>query len=292
MLTDRQPIRIAIASGKGGTGKTLVATNLAAMISLEMPVLLADLDVEEPNASLFMKGTQVDQSDRFKLIPEWDESRCTVCNHCTELCRYNAIIRLGTQIMVFNELCHSCHACSELCPADALPMRHHKIGTISRWQSGNLTFTESRLEIGEEQAVPLIRQTQDYLDDLVGGIPVHVYDCPPGTSCPVVAATSRADFVVLVTEPTPFGLHDLQLAVKTMELLEKPFGVVINRAGIGDQQVENHCLINNIPILARIKYDREIAHHYSGGELQYDKVPHLTDALTELKKSLLINIPQ
>ncbi|MFO7617295.1 MAG: ATP-binding protein [Bacteroidales bacterium] len=288
-MTDRLSIRIAVASGKGGTGKTLVATNLAALISLRMPVVLADLDVEEPNASVFVTeipGITVDQS---KLIPEWDQGKCTLCTVCSTVCRYHAVVKLGEMIVVFKELCHSCHACSELCPTNALPMRKQKIGTISTWNNKNFILIESRLEIGEEQAVPLIRLAQQHLRDRYDKIPVHIYDCPPGTSCPVVASVKEADYVILVTEPTPFGLNDLRLAVETMRKLEKPFGVVINRHGIGDASVETYCNREGIRVLTRISFDRDIARHYSRGELIYDKIGHFTDALMEIMSQLGIN---
>lgn len=192
------------------------------------------------------------------------------------------MVQLGTFIAVFKELCHSCYACSELCPVGDLPMQPHKMGELKTIISNNLTFVESRLQPGEEQAVPLIHQTHDLVTANHANIPVQIFDCPPGTSCPVIAATKPADFVILVTEPTPFGLNDLKLAVETMQKLEKPLGVVINRHGIGNSDVENYCLDEKIPVLAKIPFNRQLAGLFSKGELVYDKVENFTGSLEQI----------
>jgi len=281
-MTESKPFKIAIASGKGGTGKTLLSTNLAAFLSQKQKTLLVDIDVEEPNDFIFIDGTTQSVSDQFKMIPLWDESKCTLCGICSNACKFHAVIQLGTFIAVFKELCHSCYACSELCPTQALPMQKHKIGVIKTMSSGNLTFIESRLEVGEEQAVPLIHQTQELVDKNYNEIQLQIFDCPPGTSCPVIAATKIADYVILVTEPTPFGLNDLKLAVETMQKLKKPIGVVINRYGIGYAEVEEYCHQEQIPILAQIPFDRKIAEYYSNGELVYNKVESVATALRQI----------
>jgi MinD superfamily P-loop ATPase len=183
---------------------------------------------------------------------------------------------LGTYVAVFNELCHSCYACSELCPAQALPMQKHKMGEIKTIISSHLTLVESRLDVGVEQAVPLIRQTHTLMDENYNDIQIQIIDCPPGTSCPVVAATKNANYVLLVTEPTPFGLNDLKLAVETIRKINKPMGVVINRFDIGNDAVEKYCEQEQIPILAKIPFDRKIAECYSNGELVFDKVSQMT----------------
>ena len=278
------PFKIAIASGKGGTGKTLLATNLADYISQREDTLLVDLDVEEPNDFIFVEGTLVNRVDQVKMIPSWDEGQCTLCGLCSKTCKYHAVIQLGTFIAVFNELCHSCYACSELCPANALPMQAFKMGETRTMSKGRLTFIESRLEIGEEQAVPLIRKTHTMVDERFHDIPFQIFDCPPGTSCPVAAATRHADLVILVTEPTPFGLNDLKLAVETMQDLGKPVGVVINRDGIGNSEVEDFCKREQLPVLAKIPFDREIARRYSKGELVYTEVNSVISALDQIMK--------
>jgi MinD superfamily P-loop ATPase len=281
-MTNPKPLKIAIASGKGGTGKTLLATNLAAYLSQTRQTLLVDLDVEEPNDFLFIEGELSRQSDQFKMIPQWDENKCTLCGICSRTCKYHAVIQLGSIILVFKELCHSCYACSELCPEQALPMVKHKMGEIKTKVSGQLTCIESRLNIGEEQAVPLIHQTHELVNKNYNNFPVQIFDCPPGTSCPVVAATKIADYVVLVTEPTPFGLNDLKLAVETMREINKPVGVVINRYGIGNDEVEIYCKDSGIVVLAKIPYDRKIAELYSDGQLIYNKVDQISDSLDEI----------
>jgi len=281
-MTKNKPLKIAIASGKGGTGKTLLSTNLAVFLSIKQKTLLVDLDVEEPNDAIFIKGITESFSDQYKMTPAWEESKCTLCGICSKVCKYHAIVQLGTFIAVFKELCHSCYACSELCSMNALPMQKQKIGEIKRISNGNLLFIESRLKVGEEQAVPLIYQTHDLVDKNYNDIQIQIFDCPPGTSCPVVAATKNTDFVVLITEPTPFGLNDLKLAVETMRKLEKPIGVVINRYDIGNSDVESYCKQQKIPILTKIPFDLQIAGYYSRGTLVYDKVDQMANSLQQI----------
>ncbi len=277
-------MKIAIASGKGGTGKTTLAVNLASYLAEEQKIILVDIDVEEPNSGLFIKAKLTHQEDKYKMHPDWIESRCTLCGLCQKVCNFHAVIQLGPQIMVFPELCHSCYACSELCPTNALPMKKQKMGELKHFQNKNLTFVESRLIIGQEQAVPLISQTQEYIDKLFPDAELVIFDSPPGTSCPVIEATKDADFIILVTEPTPFGFHDLKLAIDTMKQLKKDFGVIINRDGIGNDEVLEYCLAFNIPVLAKIPNDRKIAELYSKGELIYKKHPEVKSQLENIKK--------
>ncbi len=277
-------MKIAIASGKGGTGKTTLSTNLASFISESRECVLSDLDVEEPNSGLFIKAELIHEEDKFKMIPEWEKSKCELCGNCQAVCNFNAVLKMGKMIMVFPELCHGCYACSELCPTDSLPMKQKKMGELKSYKNGNLNFIESKLIIGEEQAVPLIKQTIAYVDDNFGEDVIKIFDSPPGTSCPVIEATRDADFVILVTEPTPFGLHDLRLAVDTVKQMEKPFGVVINRHGIGNDGVEQYCKEDNIDIIARIPNDRLIAETYSRGELLYTTIPSVKEAVKSISE--------
>jgi MinD superfamily P-loop ATPase len=272
-------MRIAIASGKGGTGKTTLSANLAAFLSETEPVVLADLDVEEPNAGLFIQGKLKNEEVKYKMIPEWNSETCTFCGECQKNCNFHAVIQLGPQILVFPELCHSCYACSELCPTSSLPMVSQRMGELKHYANNNINFIESRLDIGQEQAVPLIGQTIDYIETKYPENILKIYDAPPGTSCPVIEATKDADFIIMVTEPTPFGLHDLKLAVETVKELQKPFAVVINRYGLGDDKVLDYCKENKIPIIAEIPNQRVIAELYSRGELIYKQVPEFKDEL-------------
>ena len=275
-------MKIAIASGKGGTGKTTLSANLAAFLSETEPVVLADLDVEEPNSGLFIKGKLENEEVKYKMIPEWNEGTCTLCGECQKNCNFHAVIQLGPQILVFPELCHSCYACSELCPNDSLPMVSQRMGELKHYSGNNIAFIESRLDIGQEQAVPLIGQTIEYIERKFNDKALKIYDAPPGTSCPVIEATKDADFIILVTEPTPFGLHDLKLAVETVKELRKPFAVVINRWGLGDEKVLDYCTENDIPIIAKIPNLRQIAEIYSRGELIFGQVPEFKDELLKI----------
>ncbi|MFO8235781.1 MAG: ATP-binding protein [Bacteroidales bacterium] len=258
---------IAIASGKGGTGKTTLATSLAYYLAENSKenIALADLDVEEPNSGLFMQGVYIDTQDIIKQIPEWQQDKCTFCNRCQEVCNFNAITLLPNAVLIFPELCHSCYACVELCPEGALDMKPVNSGEINYYKINYLNFVEGKVNVGEQQAVPAIKETKEYTGNLMEH-GIQLYDAPPGTSCPVIETTKDADYVILVTEPTPFGLHDLKLSVATMKKLGKVFGVVINRYGIGDEKVESFCDDENIPVLGKIPDSREIAERYSRGE--------------------------
>jgi len=280
-------MKIAIASGKGGTGKTALSTNLAHFLAEKSRIVLADLDVEEPNSGLFIKGELILTEDKFKMIPEWVQNKCDLCGICREVCNFNAITQIAEEILILPELCHGCYACSELCPQNALPMAQKKMGTLKHFQKDNLIFIEGKLDIGEEQAVPLIAQTIDYVDQKYPEDIIKIFDSPPGTSCPVIEATKNADFIILVTEPTPFGLNDMKLSIETMLELDKDFGVVINRFGIGDAEVEKYCETENIPILGKIPNSRKIAELYSRGELFYDKIPEVRVALESITDYLM-----
>ncbi len=275
-------MKIAIASGKGGTGKTTLSTNLASYIAQRKECVLADLDVEEPNSGLFIKAKLMETEDKYKMIPTWNSSTCILCGNCQAVCNFNAILKMGKSIMVFPELCHGCYACSELCPTSSLPMKQKKMGELKYYKNENLNFIESRLIIGEEQAVPLIKQTLDFIEKRFSEDTIKILDSPPGTSCPVIEATRNADFVILVTEPTPFGLHDLTLAVETVRKLQKPYAVVINRTGIGNDGVEMYCMKEKIDIIARIPNDRLIAETYSRGELLYPTIPSVRNAVESI----------
>jgi len=283
-------MKIAIASGKGGTGKTTIATNLAHFLSQKKEIILADLDVEEPNSLLFIKGELQKMYTKTRKIPKWNSDICTLCGNCVKNCNFNAISKIADEIIVFQQLCHSCHACSELCPENALPMIDVSIGVLQQFTAGNLFFIESKLNIGEEMAVPLIAQTINFLDEEYDKNILRIFDAPPGTSCPVLETLKNSDFVFLVTEPTPFGLNDLKLAVETARKLNKKFAVIINRHGVGNEEVEKYCEAEKIAIAAKIPNRRKIAELYTSGELLYDKVPEFKEQIEVLEIFIKSNI--
>jgi len=256
---------ISVASGKGGTGKTTVAVNLA--LSLKN-VQFLDCDVEEPNAHLFLKPQIHTKKVATIPIPQVDESLCDYCGKCREVCAYNAIAvfpgdekKQGSGVLIFPHLCHGCGGCTLLCPRKAIHEVDKEIGVIEAGMCGDMHFVHGTLHIGEIMSPPLIRQVKQY----IYRSRTVIIDAPPGTSCPVIGSVKGSDFCILVTEPTPFGLHDLVLAVEVLEKMNIPFGVVINRSDIGDGGVENYCKSRHIPILMHIPFDKEIAVLYSNG---------------------------
>ncbi len=234
------------------------------------------MDVEEPNSGLFIRGELIDEKIKYRLVPEWKEDKCTLCKRCANICEYNALAFLGISVMIFPELCHSCYACSDLCPEDALPMVPHRMGVTKRYHlNDNLQFMESRIDIGVEQATPLIEQTRKFIKENYDDTWFTILDAPPGTSCPVMEAVKDADLVVLITEPTPFGFHDLKLAIDTMEELKKKYAVVINKYGIGNDDVLNYCHDKRIPVIGKIPHLREAAQIYSRGKIMINELPEI-----------------
>ena len=281
-------MKIAIASGKGGTGKTTLATNLAFMLSQNCSVILADLDVEEPNSGFFIKGTKIQKQKVFRMVPDWDKEKCVLCGNCQRVCKFNAVIKLGEEVLVFNQLCHGCYACSELCPQNALPMKSYEVGKITEFEQHNLHFVEGKLNVGEEQAVPVIKETINFVMNKFSPDILRIFDAPPGTSCPVIEATKDADYIILITEPTPFGLHDLKLAVEVMRELKKDFGVVINRYGIGNNDVIDYCTNERIPLLGKIPNMKKAAEAYAKGELLCESIPEIKVAMQRIIKNLKV----
>lgn len=220
------------------------------------------------------------------MIPTWDSTNCIHCAECSKVCNFNAIIKIETEVLLFPQLCHSCYACSELCYTNALPIAPKDIGELKHYKCEDFDFIEGRLNVGEEQAVPLIAKSIEYVDEKFDDSFIKLFDAPPGTSCPVMEASKKSDFVVLVTEPTPFGLNDLSLAVETMRVLQKDFGVVINRVGIGNDAVEKYCQDEGIDVIAKIPNDKAIAKFYSNGELVYTKHEGFRQSLEEIASFL------
>ncbi|MBN1811932.1 MAG: ATP-binding protein [Anaerolineae bacterium] len=254
-----------VASGKGGTGKTTVAVGLALSLAEERPLFL-DCDVEEPNAALFLRPTIQERREVGQLVPEVDAEKCTACGRCAEVCQYHAVAVVGEKVLVFPELCHGCGSCTLNCPVEAIHEVLHVTGTIERGWAGEVEFAQGTMNVGEPMAVPIIRQLKRWVvPPGRNGRPV-ILDASPGTACPVVETMRGANFVLMVTEPTPFGLHDLRLAVEVARgELCLPVGVVVNRDGVGDRGVDEYCDAEGIPILMRIPLERRIAEAYSDG---------------------------
>ncbi len=249
---------VSIASGKGGTGKTTVAVNLA--LSCENTQLL-DCDVEEPNVHVLLKPKISETGQVQVLVPSILEERCDHCRKCAEFCEYNALFVIPDQVLVFPELCHNCGGCALVCPRDAVTFEERTTGQVKTGSANGIDVTYGELNVGEPHAIPVI----DAVKKKIKKDRIVLVDCPPGTSCPVVASVYGSDYCLLVTEPTPFGLHDLEIAVEVMKKLGIPFGVVINQAGIGDQKVHEYCRKEEIPILLEIPFERRIAELYAQG---------------------------
>ncbi|MGB9625553.1 MAG: ATP-binding protein [Phycisphaerae bacterium] len=276
-------MRIAVASGKGGTGKTTVATNLACVASLDgRTVAYIDCDVEEPNGHLFLKPGRLAGRPVTRPVPRVDESRCTQCGRCGEMCQYSAIVPLGATVLVYAELCHGCGGCSLVCPTGAISEVPREIGTLETGRSGDVLFTRGVLNVGEAMSTPLIRQVKNASPNA----DLTILDAPPGTSCPVIESVRGSDFVLLVTEPTPFGLHDLKLAVEMVRSLGLPLAVVINRSDTGDRNTWEYCAMQQIRVLAEIPDDRRIAEAYSRGELACKAVAACRPVFEELLRRL------
>lgn len=266
---------ISIASGKGGTGKTTIAVNLALSLN---NIQLIDCDVEEPNCHLFLRP-QIEK--RFPVgiaTPEVDESRCDYCGKCAEACQFKALAVIKGSVLRFSELCHGCGACSYICPQDAIEEKVREIGIIEIGKSGDIEFIHGILNVGEAMSVPIIRKEKG----LVDRTKTVIIDASPGASCPVVMAVEGSDFCLLVTEPTPFGLNDLKIAVEMARELSVPTGVVVNCADIGDRKVWEYCTKERIPVLMEIPWDRRIAEAYSKGIPLVEKMPEYKDKFREL----------
>jgi MinD superfamily P-loop ATPase len=264
---------ICIASGKGGTGKTTIATNLA--MSLNGNVQLLDCDVEEPNAHLFMKP-EIHHTERVGTpVPEVDLAKCDFCGQCGEICQFSAITVIGKKVLTFPELCHSCKGCMMVCPQEAISEKDRALGELEIGWSGSVEFIHGLLRIGEAMSPPLIERVKEHIDPEK----IAIIDAPPGTSCPVIAALKGADFAILVTEPTPFGLHDLKLAVGAVRILGIPLGIIVNRCDVGDDRVVTYAREEGIPILMEIPDDRKIAEAYSRGIMMVDVMPEMKERL-------------
>jgi MinD superfamily P-loop ATPase len=274
---------IVVASGKGGTGKTTVAVNLALSIGTTS---LFDCDVEEPNVHTLLQPNRLQTTPVTVSTPVVKQDRCTLCGKCAEFCRFNAIFVGKTKTIVYNEMCHSCGGCSLVCPEKAIVEVQRSIGSIHQSSMDSIHLVYGELAVGEPIATSLIHAVKAHV--VPDGI--NILDAPPGTACPVIETMRGSDFLILVTEPTPFGLHDLSMAVKVVQELKIPFGVIINRASVGDEGVEDYCKRNKIPILMKIPHDRRIAELYSRGTPFVKEMPewrpHFAKLLVNIKREM------
>jgi MinD superfamily P-loop ATPase len=278
-------MKIAIASGKGGTGKTTIAVNFA--LSLDN-VQLLDCDVEEPNCNLFLQHNMEEFKEVTLPFPLINEEKCNLCGECAKFCQYNAIAALPSNIMIFPKLCHGCGGCVLVCPNNAIKEEFRSIGLIERSsdRTSGVDLWQGTLCIGEPMASPVIRQLQNHIENTK----TTIIDSPPGTACPVIASISDVDYCILVTEPTPFGLHDLRLAVDVVRQLSIPFGVVINRCDVGDNGVESYCLSESIPVLLKIPFEKNIAILYSKGIPFVMQMPDWKNEFTNMFDDICVQL--
>jgi len=289
----RQPVRattsingmiITVASGKGGTGKTMVAASLALSLAAaypQQPPLYLDCDVEAPNAHLFLHPTLAEQQEVGLLIPAVDEAKCTHCGKCAEICQYHAIAVLGKKTLVFPQLCHGCGSCTALCPEGAITEVLDRMGIVERGSAAaGIAFARGVLDVGEPMAVPVIRQLKKWALPRPGQVVIR--DAPPGTSCPVVETIRGSDYLLLVTEPTPFGLHDLRLAAQVAKELNIPTGVIVNRENGTYPEIDAFCEADHLPILLRIPFERAIAEGVARGKTLVDIHPEYGDRFRQM----------
>jgi MinD superfamily P-loop ATPase len=277
-------MKIVIASGKGGTGKTTIATNLARVIAQTgKQVQYLDCDVEEPNGHIFLKPN-IEKTEQVTVpVPDVDLEKCIGCGRCGKICQYSAIVSLKKTVLTFEQLCHSCGGCSRVCPVGAISEKPKVIGLLEQGSTDGVDFVQGRLEIGDVRTPALIKSVKKKIDDKK----IAIIDAPPGTSCPVVEAVRDADLVLLVTEPTPFGLNDLKLAVEMVRQLKIPFAAAINRSDIGNDAVMRYCRQENIKVILQIPNDRKIAESYSRGIMILDAVPDYKQKFLNLFEDII-----
>jgi MinD superfamily P-loop ATPase len=270
---------ITVASGKGGTGKTTVAVNMA--LSLEN-VQLLDCDVEEPNSHILLQPEITETKQVHTKVPVVSEELCVYCGKCSKFCAYNALFVAPKTMLVFPELCHSCGGCMLVCPKDAITEKERQIGVIKKGEANGVEIVYGELNVGEAMAVPLIRAVKNEMktDKTV------IIDAPPGTACSLVASVHKTDYCILVTEPTPFGLHDLKITVQVLKDLDVPMGVVVNRAGLGDRKVYDYCEKENVPLLLEIPFSKKIAELYSRGVPFVTEMPEWKEKFLEIRDTI------
>lgn len=283
-------MKIAVASGKGGTGKTTVASSLVSV--WDSPVIAMDLDVEEPNLHLFLYPEFTGRRTAKMEIPEVDQFLCNLCGKCSELCQFKAISLMGKVLMIFPEMCHGCGGCIAICPEKALTPGYRELGEVSWGKAGDNDFLMGRLRVGEAMSPPLMREVKKRLDEMQAAFVSSnvlkdvITDAPPGVSCPAMNAVMDSDVIVLVTEPTPFGVYDMKLAHEAFSPMGKPMGVVVNRAGLGNSEIYEYCQAKNLDILAEIPYDRQIAEAYANGIIISESSDKMKHIFLELAKKI------
>jgi MinD superfamily P-loop ATPase len=281
-------MKIAVASGKGGTGKTTISVNLSVYLSgIGKDVTYCDCDVEEPNGHIFLKPEIEKKEEFFTKIPGIDTEKCTLCGKCEEICQFNAITIAGNQVMIFDDICHSCGGCWLVCPTGALRAIDCKNGDIYYGRRGNLHFRSGSLRVGRESSTRLVGAVKESVGEMDGVDRVVIFDSPPGATCPVVETVTDTDFTIFVTEPTPFGLNDLRIAVDMAKILKLKFGVVINRATFEFKEMDNYLNSENIPILGKIPNDRKIASLLSEGKILVEEMEEFREYCEEIYNNLL-----
>lgn len=280
--------QLAIASGKGGTGKTTVSTNLALALSQRMAVQYIDCDVEAPNGHLFLKPEIAGRIPVSRLVPKINQIRCQHGGDCSDFCAYQALASLPDKTIVYPEMCHSCGGCVRICPTGAIREVEHRIGTVMVGRAGAVEFVQGEMIVRETATVPMIRAVRKHTAEEG----MAILDAPPGTTCPMVASVRGVDAVLLVTDPTPFGLHDLKLAVEALQELSLPAAVLVNRSGIGDGRVDEYCDSAGLPIWGRIPDDRGVAEAYSRGANLYEEAPVMRKAMDQLAERVLREVIQ
>jgi MinD superfamily P-loop ATPase len=279
-------MRIVVASGKGGTGKTTVATSLALVAAEQETVRFMDCDVEAPNAGLFLNPVLETRKEVGLLIPKVDETACTFCGKCADVCQFHAIAVIGKKTLVFPELCHGCGSCTLVCPEHAISEQLDVMGVLEGGPDAHgIAFAQGVMNIGEPMAVPIIRELKKWTH--ANSPKIEIRDAPPGASCPVVETIRGTDFALLVTEPTPFGLHDLKQVAGIVKELGIPAGVIVNRDGIGDNAVEAYCAESGLPILMRIPMDRQVAEGIAQGHTLVEIRPEFGPALREMLEQIV-----
>ncbi|MDK2820929.1 MAG: hypothetical protein PWP31_894 [Clostridia bacterium] len=279
---------VTVASGKGGTGKTTITTNLALALQDFMSVQVLDCDVEEPNVHLFLNPKINNEKEVSIPVPLVDETKCNNCGKCGDFCAFNAIAVVGDKVITFPEMCHGCGGCTIVCPSGAITEKENRIGVVFSGNAGKLDVSYGKIDVGVPLAPPLIEAVKELNENDC----LTLIDAPPGTSCPVVAAVKDSDFCLLVTEPTPFGLNDLKLAVGMVRELGIPFAVVINRSTLGDTRVERYCQEEGIPVLLKIPFDKKFAATYASGRCLIQDYPEWNEAFINLWKEIERRVQQ